>query len=257
MTYETLHYEERGSVAVITYDRQERRNAWNVPMYREAVAAIERANAAENIGAIVLTHAGRVFCAGTDFTAAPEPPDPVTGKSPNVAMLCMARDEGWIHLLARSKPTIGAIRGAAIGLGVTQILPLDIRMGAESSTYSFPFLGLGLMPELGATALLPRLVGYGRAVDICLSSAKLTAREALEIGLITRVTADDALLDEAIALGEKLAKVPALQMQLTRGLLRDNCGEYDPNVYLERETQAFITMFRAAKEARKKAEAGG
>ncbi|MGE5501158.1 MAG: enoyl-CoA hydratase/isomerase family protein, partial [Ignavibacteriales bacterium] len=84
MTYETLHYEERGSVAVITYDRQERRNAWNVPMYREAVAAIERANAAENIGAIVLTHAGPVFCSGTDFKAAPEPPDSVTGKSPNV-----------------------------------------------------------------------------------------------------------------------------------------------------------------------------
>jgi 2-(1,2-epoxy-1,2-dihydrophenyl)acetyl-CoA isomerase len=167
----------------------------------------------------------------------------------------MELDNSWIHLLARSKPTIGAVAGAAIGLGVTHILPLDIRMGAESSTYAFPFLGLGLMPELGCTALLPRLVGYGRAVDICLSSARLTAREALEIGLITRVAPDDQLLDEAVALGEKLAKVPALQMRLTRELLRDNAGEHDPNAYLKRESQAFVAMFRAAKEARKKAEA--
>lgn len=255
MTYQTLRYEERGSVAVITYDRQERRNAWNVPMYREAVAAVERANASEAVGAIVITHKGSVFCAGTDFKATPEPPDPVTGRSPNVGSVSMARDDSWIHLLARSKPTIGAIGGAAIGLGVTQILPLDIRVGSESSSYSFPFLSLGFMPELGATALLPRLVGYGRAVDICLSSAKLSAKEALEIGLITRLVPDEALLDEAVALGEKLAKVPVLQMRLTRELLRDNAGEHDPNTYLERETQAFVTMFRAAKEARKKAQA--
>ncbi|ACG78938.1 enoyl-CoA hydratase/carnithine racemase [Phenylobacterium zucineum HLK1] len=257
MSYETLRYEERGRVAVITYDRQERRNAWNPPMYREAVAAIERANASADVGAIVITHDGPVFCAGTDFKAEPEPPDPQTGRRPNVATLSMAQDASWLHLLARSKPTIGAIRGAAIGLGVTQILPFDIRIGGASSTYSFPFLSLGLMPELGCTALLPRLVGYGHAVDICLSSAKLSAQEALDIGLITRVAGDDDVVAEAVALGEKLAAAPALQMQLTRELLRENSGEHDANVVLARETEAFVTMFRAAKEAKKKAAAEG
>src|SRR5690606_9300459 len=117
MTYETIRYETVGKVAVITYDRQERRNAWNAPMYREAVAAIERANADDGVGAIVVTHEGPVYCAGTDFKAKPEPPDPKTGRAPNIAMVSMAQDDSWLHLLARSKPSIGAIRGAAIGLG--------------------------------------------------------------------------------------------------------------------------------------------
>jgi enoyl-CoA hydratase/carnithine racemase len=247
MVYHTLHYEERGRVAVITYDRQERRNAWNVPMYREVVAAIGHANANDAIGAIVLTNAGPVFCSGTDFKADQEPRDPVTGHRPNIATLSMAQDTSWLHLLARSKPTVGAIAGAAIGLGATQILPLDIRIAAESSSYSFPFLSLGTLPELGATALLARLVGYGRAVDICLSSAKLSAAEAREIGLVTRVVPDDALLDAALELGEKLAAVPALQMQLTRGLLLANAGEHDTNIILARETEAFVTMFRSTR----------
>ncbi|WP_239025758.1 enoyl-CoA hydratase/isomerase family protein [Sphingomonas paeninsulae] len=228
MTYQTLQYEERGQVAVITYDRQERRNAWNAPMYREIVAAIERANANDGVGAIVLTNAGPIFCSGADFRADPEPRDPITGHRPNIATISMAQDTSWLHLIARSKPTIAAIAGAAIGLGATQILPLDIRIAAESSSFSFPFLSLGTLPELGATALLARLVGYGRAVDICLSSAKISAVEAREIGLVTRVVPDNGLLDAALELGKKLAAVPVLQMQLTRALLLGNAGSMIP-----------------------------
>src|SRR5690606_23632514 len=152
--------------------------------------------------AIVITHEGPVYCAGTDFKATPEPPDPKTGRSPNIAMVSMAQDDSWLHLLARSKPSIGAIRGAAIGLGVTQILPFDIRIGGEGSTYAFPFLRLGTMPELGCTALLPRLVGYGRAVQICLTAATLDAKKAESVGLIAEVVPDDKVLERAIEVGE-------------------------------------------------------
>jgi len=260
MTFATLRYEVRDNVAIITNDRQERRNAWNVPMYRETVQAVEQANADDNVGAIVFTHAGPIFCAGSDFRAEPEPKDPVTGVRPNVAMLSMAMDNSWLHLLARSKPSINAISGAAIGLGVTQILPMDIRIGTPSATYAFPFLGLGFMPEVGCTALLPQLVGYGRAVDICLSSAKLDAQEALRIGLITRIVPEDKLLDEAVALGSKIAGYPRLQTQLTRDLIAANAWEDDKNALLKRETEAFVTMFKAIKagdaatKARAKAE---
>src|SRR3546814_5389698 len=96
------------------------------------------------------------------------------------------QDKGGIHLLVRSKPMVGAVHGAAIGLGVTQLLPMDIRIGGEGSTWSFPFLSLGYMPELGCTALLPRLVGFGRAPDICLTSQKLSAPEAKGSGLTSR-----------------------------------------------------------------------
>ncbi|MEZ5708318.1 MAG: enoyl-CoA hydratase/isomerase family protein [Blastomonas sp.] len=252
MTYENIRYEKRGPVAVITYDRQERRNAWSPPLYRETEAAIECANADDEIGAIVLTHEGSIFCAGTDFKAGPEI-DPETGRKLNIAQICMMQDTGWIHLLARSKPMVGAVHGAAIGLGVTQLLPMDIRIGGEGSTWSFPFLSLGFMPELGCTALLPRLVGYSRALDICLTSQKLGAQEAKEIGLITRVVPDDQVIDEAVAVAEKLASVPKLQMRLTREMFQANALETDPNAYLQRETDAFIEMLRAAKRAREAA----
>ncbi len=250
MTFQTLRYEITGRVAVITYDRQERRNAWSLPMYREAVRAIEAANADDGVGAIVITHDGPIYCAGTDFKAPPEPPDPATGRSPTVASVSMAQDSSWLHLMRRSKPTIGAIRGAAIGLGVTQILPFDIRVGGEGSTYAFPFLRLGFMPELGCTALLPQLVGYGRAVHICLTAETLDAKEAERVGLITAVFPDEQLRAKAIALAEEIAAFPALQTNLTRELLRDNAGEHDVNALLKRESSAFIAMFKAARRAK-------
>src|SRR3546814_7244558 len=175
MTYEHIRYEKRGAVAVITYDKQERLNARSPPLYRETEQAIESANEDEEVVAIVLTHEGPIFCAGTDFKAGPEC-EPDTGGKLNIAQFCRRQDKCWIHLLVRSKPMVGAVHGAAIGLGVTQLLPMDIRIGGEGSPWSFPVLSLGYMPELGCTALLPRLVGYGRALDICLTSPKLSAR---------------------------------------------------------------------------------
>ncbi|MDO8277090.1 MAG: enoyl-CoA hydratase/isomerase family protein [Burkholderiaceae bacterium] len=244
--FRMIRYELRGKVAVITYDRQDVRNAWDIPMYREVTAAVERANADTSVGAIVFTHEGPVFCAGTNMKAAPEPPDD-TGRRPNIGTVSMAPDVGWIHLLARSKPSIAAVHGAAIGLGVTQLLPMDIRMGSSASTYSLPFLALGFMPELGATALLARLVGHGRARDLCLSAAKLDAAEAERIGLITRVHAPEVLLDEALALGERIAGFPQLQVRLTRQMLQDNAMEADINQVLTRESDAFVQMRRALK----------
>jgi 2-(1,2-epoxy-1,2-dihydrophenyl)acetyl-CoA isomerase len=129
-----------------------------------------------------------------------------------------------------------------------------VRIGSRSSTYSFPFLALGTMPEIGATALLPRLVGFGRAMDLCLTAAKIDADEALRIGLITRVAADDALVDEAVALAERMAGFPAVEFKLTKTMLIENAGEFDPNVYLNRESKAFIAAWRAQKAA--KAAAG-
>src|SRR3546814_13507291 len=106
--------------------------------------------------------------------------------------------------------TLFRSHGAAIGLGVTQLLPMDIRIGGEGSTWSFPFLSLGYMPELGGTALLPRLVGYGRAPYICLTSQKLRATEAKEIGLTSSVVPADRVTDEAIAVAEKKGNGPQM-----------------------------------------------
>lgn len=245
----SLRYEVRDRAAVITYDRQARRNAWDVPMYRDVVLAVEEANADDAVAAIIFTHLGPVYCSGTDFKAEPEPKDPVTGRRPSVATLSMDQESGWLELMARSKPSIAAIRGQAMGIGVTQILPMDIRVGARSSSYNFPFLAVGVMPELGCTALLPRLVGAGRALDICLTAARIDAEEAYRIGLISRLVPDEHLLDEAFEIAGRIAAFPTLQVNLTRRLFAQNATEGDPKVVLRREVEAFVAMFRAAKAA--------
>lgn len=255
MDFTMLRYEVRGGVAVITYDRNERRNAWGLAMYREVVRAVEAANADDGVGAIVFTHHGPIYCAGTDFKDGPHEKDPVTGIRPTMAQEGMAPDTSWLHLLARSKPTIAAITGAAIGVGVTQILPMDIRVGGTSSTYSFPFLRLGFMPEFGCTALLARLVGYGRAVDICLTAAELGAEEAQRIGLISHLVPDAQVLDKAMELASRIAAYPRLQVRLTREVMAANAAETDLNTILKRESDSFVTMFRAAKAAREAAKA--
>jgi enoyl-CoA hydratase/carnithine racemase len=245
LDYAAIRFETQGPVALITYDRQERRNAWDLAMYREIVNAIEAANADPDVGAIVVTNAGPVFCAGADFKAGPEPPDPVTGRSPNMASEAMAQGTSWLHLLARSKPTIAAVRGLATGLGVTHILPFDLRIAGETARFAFPFLKLGTMPELGSTALLPRLVGMSRALHLCLTSAEIDAREAERIGLVGEVCSDDRVLDRALVLAAQIAAYPTLQLGLTRRLFVENAGEHDLNAVLRREGEAFVAMFKA------------
>lgn len=249
MSQPLVLYEERGAVALITYNRPETRNAWNVQMIREAMAAVERGNSSDAVGAIVITASGPVFCSGVDFKSPPEPKDPETGIRPRVSTIGMARDSSWLHLLAGSKPSIAAINGRAIGLGVTHTLAADIRMGAASSSYSFAFLERATMPEFGCTALLPRIVGYGRAVDICLSAQTLTAPEAREVGLITRIAPDDELLEQALALGERLASFPALATGLTRRMLQANATESDLNVMLGTEREAFVSYIKATRNS--------
>jgi len=250
-----LHYEEQGNVAVITYDRPDCRNAMNNQTYRELVAAVEKANASEAVGAIVLGHKGPVFCAGIDLKAQPEEKDPVTGIRPTVATMGMANDTSWVHLLKRSKPTVAALNGAAIGLGATHILPIDIRIGSRGASFSFPFLARGSMPEFGFSQLLPQIVGFGAAIEMCLTNAKLDAEASLARGLLTRLTGAEDALPEAIALASEIGKHSLLQVSLTRQLIYDNAGESDWNTIMTREREAFIQLFRAQRAARLAREA--
>lgn len=231
-------------VAIISYDRPHRRNAWDAGMYRAVCAAIDRANADVAIGAIVIAATGPVFCAGVDLKAAPEPRDPITGRRPNMATLSMADGDSWLHLLARSKPVIAAIQGAAIGAGVTQTLAMDLRIGSESSTYSFPFVKLGTMPELGATALLPQLVGYGRALDLCLRAAVIDAREAERIGLISRVVPDAMLREVAVTAAATIARFDRDAVRITKAMFERNRGEIDADRLLARERDGFVEQIR-------------
>jgi len=248
MAYQTILYEEDGPVAVITYNRPEKRHALNVKLMQETMSAIREANAAEHIRAIVVTATGPVFCSGVDFKAPPEPKDE-NGRSPTPATITMAQDENnWLKLLQSSKPNIVAVNGPAIGMGVTHILGADIRIASESATFAFPFLRLGAMPEVGCSALLPQLVGYGRAFDLCFRSATIDAREALRIGLVTGVHPDSGLREAALGLARQIAGYPALQAKLTKRMLVENAMEREANEIMRRESTAFVEMFRALKK---------
>ncbi len=251
MTVETyLRCEREGPVAILVYDRPHRRHAWDAGMYRAIVAAITAANEDPAIGAILLTAEGPVFCAGADFKAMPEPPDPLTGIRHNVATLAMADGDSWLHLLAASKPVVAAVQGDAIGLGVTHILPADLRLCAETAHFSFPFLALGTMPEMGATALLPQLVGTGRALELCLTSARIDAMEAKRIGLIAQVVPDAGLRAAAIARATQLAALPPDALRITRRMFAQNRLESDSDTLLARERAGFDELRHALRAQR-------
>jgi 2-(1,2-epoxy-1,2-dihydrophenyl)acetyl-CoA isomerase len=244
----SIRCQRLGKVALISYDRAARRNAWSVSCVRETIAAIRQANADSSVGAIVLTGEGTTYCAGADLKDEPEY-DPVTKRRLNPGVLTMGSGDGnWVSLLSGSKPLIAAINGPAIGIGATHTLAADVRLAAQSASFSFPFLRLGAMPECGSTALLPRLVGYGRALNILLRSATLSADEALNIGLVSEVIPDAQLRDAALSLAEKIAGLPPLQVKLTKRMLANNAGTADPDSIMRTESEAFIELLRTLKQ---------
>jgi 2-(1,2-epoxy-1,2-dihydrophenyl)acetyl-CoA isomerase len=236
MTFELIRYDEQGAVAIITFNRPDKLNAWSPALYRELCAAIAQANQSDAVGAIVLTGAGRGYCSGVDMS------QPRPAGEPSVGNLAMRPDESWPQLLWRSKPSVVAVNGVAIGLGATHILAADLRLAAESATFAFPFLKYNLLPELGSTHLLPRLVGYGAALDLCLTGRRLDAPEALHLGLITRLLPDADLLPEAIQLAATLAALPTDRVRATRDLFAANASETDFNAVLKRESVAFLKL---------------
>jgi 2-(1,2-epoxy-1,2-dihydrophenyl)acetyl-CoA isomerase len=243
-------YEERDRVALISMNRPANRNAWNIPLVHQLKDAVRRANASDAVRVIVLTGEGSVYCAGADIKAPPEPKD-ANGLSPNPSTFTMGREENnWLKLLAESKPTIIALNGPAVGIGATHTLSADIRIAAESAVFSFPFLRFGAMPECASTALLAKIIGFGRAMDVCLRAGQITAAEALQIGLVTAVHPDDRLREEALALAAGIAAFPPLQVGLAKRLLWENAGERDPEEIMRRERQAFFELLRATGRAK-------
>lgn len=232
---------------MIVFSRVERRNAWNVACAREVIAAIMAANEDAEVGAIVLTGEGNTYSAGADLKDEAEY-DPEIGRRLLPVTYMMGTGEAnWITLLRQSKPVVAAINGPAVGLGATHTLAADIRVMAESAVFSFPFLKLGAMPECGSTALLAGLVGAGRATDILLRSATVSAREALDRGLVTHVFPDGELREGAIAIAQELAEAPPLQMALTRKMLAANIGSGDADAIMQAESRAFVELLKAVK----------
>lgn len=246
MSYEQITVERRGRVSLLTLNRPEKLNAWTPQMMSELTRAMKEAAADNTVGAIVLAASGRAFCAGADVDAV---------FKTNVENRDAGREEStaanpdavnWVTFLrSLPKPTIAAVNGVAVGIGVTQILPMDIRIASEQARFGMFFVKMGLVPELASSALLPQMVGQARALEWCLSGRMIGAGEAREAGLVSEVVAPEALLDRAIELGEQLSGQSSFAMVKIRKLILDNTNEDDMLAAQQREGIALGAAYRS------------
>ncbi len=240
--YEHILYERRERVVVLTLNRPQKLNAWTPKMELEFIDAIERAAGDPQVGAVVVTGAGRGFCAGADITAWFEEPDARGGGLSSPADPKDGSPDVPIAL-SRGKPTIAAINGVAIGVGLTMPLACDIRLASDRARLSARFVKVGLTPECGSTRYLPLVAGLGNALYMALTGRIIDAAEAKERGLVDRVVPHETLMDEALALAQEIAANPTNAAWTAKRLIHQNATESDlrrvvmMETYLIRETR--------------------
>jgi enoyl-CoA hydratase/carnithine racemase len=246
MNYETITCERRDAVALITLNRPDRLNAWTPRMASEQADAIRSANDDDEIGAIVMTGAGRGFCAGADmrdtFNKRLDGVDPGGDTEESGGM---PRDIDWVALARGSKPLIAAVNGAAVGIGMTMILPFDVILASERAKFGMLFIKVGLVPELASTRLLAQRVGVGRASEMCLTGRLYPAAEAHEIGLVDHVEPADALVQSALQLAGEIAANPRPQLRMIKQLLTQNALETDLHLIQQREHELIRECWRS------------
>ncbi len=214
--YQTLDWQLEDGVLVLTLDRPDQLNAFTVTMADELVDAYDRAGADDRVRAVVVTGRGRAFCAGMDLSVDGNVFGLDESLQPTMAdlherlddpeVVAGVRDTGGRVSLAVyrcTKPVIGAINGAAVGIGATMTLPMDVRLASDRARIGFVFGRLGIVPEACSTWFLPRIVGISRALEWVYSADILTAQQALDGGLLRSVHPEHALLDEATALARR------------------------------------------------------
>jgi enoyl-CoA hydratase/carnithine racemase len=229
MTYSLITVERRDAVALITLNRPEKLNAWMPAMAVEQARAIEEANADPRVGAIVMTGAGRGFCAGADmeatFKSRLDGVDP--GEDTQSGSGGMPASLDWVGLLRCSKPLVAAVNGAAVGIGMTMILPFDVILASEKAKFGMLFIKVGLVPELASTHFLVQRIGFGRASEMCLGGKLYTGTEAHAWGLADHLCGPDDLLPRAIALATEIAANPDPQLRMIKELLSRNGSDTD------------------------------
>lgn len=207
MTYETLLYEQDGIVLRITMNRPDKLNALTDTLLQELNAAFEQADEDKTVRAVVLTGAGRGFCAGADL-AEGVAKGIGTGGFSFQEHLTQNYNPLILRIRALQKPIIAAINGAAAGAGMSIAMACDIKIAAESASFLQAFVKIGLIPDSGSTWMLPRLIGMTRALDMMLSGRKVSAQEALNMGLVTQVVPNEQLMDCVNQLAVEYAAAP-------------------------------------------------
>ena len=243
MSYEQILYETRGDVAIITLNRPDRLNAWTRKMSAEMTDAMRTANADTAVGAVVFTGAGRGFCAGADIESQFKAQLDKGDSNPGGGTARGSSEDplDWVRFIRASKPCVAAINGAAIGVGLTLLLPMDQLLAAEGAKLSCRFVKMGITPELASSHFLVQRCGWGAASDLALSGRTVDAAEAQRLGLVDAVVTADELLDTAIARAQDYAANPDPQLRMIKLLLTQNGSETDIPLVMSRESEALAT----------------
>ena len=257
MDFSHIDYAVADHVATITLDRPDRLNAFTVTMQQELCAAVDRVDADPDVRAVVVTGRGRGFCAGADLGGGDETFDNdgavATGGGVVREPDGRHRDEGGLTALRFfdcTKPVIGAINGAAVGVGITMTLPFDVRLASSTAKFGFVFARRGLVPEACSSWFLPRVVGISRAMEWCATGRVFGPDEALAGGLVRAVHEPDDLLPAAYDLARTfvVGRSP-VALGLAKRLLYRNSAAAEPlEAHLSDSLAMFYTSIGDGKE---------
>lgn len=230
MAYRTIQYGVEGAVATITLNRPDKMNSFTKTMCGELLDAFDRVDEDDAVRAVVVTGAGRAFCAGADLGSGGGTFD--NTKAEEKPTIDTHRDEGGLVTLRIydcKKPVIGAINGAAVGVGITMTLAMDIRLAVPGAKIGFVFARRGIVPEAASSWFLTRAVGLQRAAEWAYTGRIFPSEEAHEAGLFARLVAPDELLPSAYALAREIAENTApVSVMLTRQLFWKMLGASSP-----------------------------
>ena len=244
-TFETILYDVEDGIATITMNRPDRMNAFTAQMMLDMIAAFDLTDADDAVKAVIVTGAGRAFCAGADLGSGGATFDYAkqgnsTRESGKVGDVY--RDGGGrltLRIYDSKKPVIAAVNGAAVGIGVTMQLAMDIRMAANTAKFGFVFARRGITPEAASSWFLPRLVGLQQALEWCYTGRVFPAQEAKDGGLVRSLHEPEDLLPAARALAREIADNTApVSIALTRQLLYRNAGADHPMVAHRSDSRA-------------------
>lgn len=207
MTDQTVLREQSAGILTLTLNRPEKLNAVTDPMLEALIEAFDFAANNEAVRVVILTGAGRGFCPGQDLASARARAEK-SGDAQYGEHLRHTYNLLVMKMRSLPKPIIAAVNGPAAGAGMSLALACDLRIAAENTTFLQAFVKVGLIPDSGSTWLLPRLIGYTRALELMLTGRKINAQEALQLGIVNQVVIGDELLSTAHQLAEHFATAP-------------------------------------------------
>ncbi len=249
MSFATIETERDGRVLIIRFNRPEKMNAYIAQMGAEVAQVLRDGNADPAVGACVGTGNGRAVCAGADMSSFEA--SQTSGSSNGERGEELNNEPFDPTYLASSKPIIGAINGAAVGMGLTWPLLFDVLVASTKARFSMRFAALGLTPELGSTWILPKMIGVQRAREMMLTGKIYSAAEAEEFGLVHRVVPHEDLLPEAVTLAAEIAENPAPTLRTIKEMIwTDLVGTDFPQMW-KTSTENFRASLQSdeAKEA--------